>query len=62
MKNKNNIEDNIENLKKILILIDKYEENINKINLLNNNKINNYKKMLNEIIYEYHITCKKNLN
>ncbi len=53
---------NIENLKKILILIDNYEQNINRINLLNNNKMDNYKKMLNDIIYEYHITCKKNLN
>lgn len=61
--NNNNTKNNedIDNLKKLLNLIDNYEKNISIIHNSNNNLLNRYKNMLNEIIFEYYKTCEKNI-
>jgi hypothetical protein len=52
---------NIDDITKLLNLINNYENNINKTYDLNNKRLNIYKNMLNDIIFEYHITCEKNI-
>ena len=51
--------EDINNLKKILNLIEIYEKNIKIIHNSNNNLLTRYKNMLNEIILEHHKTCVK---
>jgi hypothetical protein len=57
----NKTNEDTDNLKKILNLIHNYEKNITIIQKSNNNILNRYKNMLNELIFEYYKTCEKNI-
>jgi hypothetical protein len=59
INNKNIDNETINNLKKILNLIEIYEKNIKIIYNSNNNLLNRYQNMVNEIIIEHHKTCIK---